>query len=130
MAALTDYNKEELMAIVAGLAEGKTIVDVESYIVPNQKALAVDAMHYLLCNESHAPGSPCPYYPEQGGEAYPWKLEAHRKWLALYDSIFGETTPLIAQGILRTFGTLIMSLDEEAAKIIICLIKEKYSLTD
>ena len=130
MADLSEYNREELMALVICLAEGRELKEVESYIVPNKKALSIDNFHYMLCNMSHAPGDDsCHYYAEQNDDKYCWTLETHKRWHAKYDSVFGDTTPSDANMILNAFGQLLFPyVNEDNYPIFIALIRAKFDL--
>jgi hypothetical protein len=98
--------------------------------VPQKEAMNICAMHYLLCEESHAPGSACPFYMEETDFPYPWDQPLHRKWHFKYKNIFGDTTTLDSTALLNTFKGLLTILSEDTYLIIIDLIKEKYSPID
>ena len=127
--AIEDYNKEELQEIVAGMSKGKTYEEVIAYIVPNKKALAIENLHYMLCNRSHAPGGDsCTFYAEQKDEAYRWSLEKHKEWYALYTSIFGDTTPQEVNEILNAFGQILMPhMTDDNYPIFLSLIRAKFA---
>lgn len=127
MSDIKECTKEELVAIVEGLQEGRTIEDVLKTFVPHKEAVNVCALHYLLCEESHAPGADCNFYPEETDFPYPWDQPVHRKWYSKYKNIFGEALLIEVTALLNTFKGLITILSDDTYPIMISLIREKYS---
>jgi hypothetical protein len=130
MSDLKECTKEELVAIVEGLQKGRSIEEVMEVFVPHKEAMNICALHYLMCEMSHAPGSNCSFYTEETDVPYPWDQPVHRKWHSKYKNIFGDTTLLEVTALINTFKGLLTILSDDTYPIMISLLREKYSPTD